>query len=707
MSGNSKLPRTKGSAYPDSLRRSKRSYTLQKFARDRNGNIAILFVFMSTVLFLFVGGAVDYTRWNSVRADMIESMDAASLAVAQLQDADGTLTPADLEEYGEKFFKENFDYETVLKTGWDIKFDLSDDAVVATCIVGKLDTFLLGVAGIYELNIDKCVEITPQGSGRIELAMVLDVTGSMGWNDSGGTRKMDSLETAVTALLDVLFEEETESNKVKIGVVPFNQHVSAGGATSWLDSWGDLDAEAPYHGARFFHVDENGVIDASTKVNHYALFDSDPRNDWEGCLESRPYPLDELDTVPGDPTTVAFLSAAMQTPSVADESDSNVRDAFANAPDIDPDLSMAILASSESSRFVPVFLPDDPDCNSSRECYSLNDVGTSSLYDADGTLDGIAWDSEWFTDPDDDPVLTFVQESAYPNPFNVGDRRITDYTIGTGFEKYVPVVHQFREVINNNATNPGFEDWLDRMRVTDEDQEYIVRSGYPGWWDPGTETYLYKFQYSENNSDQPNPQDCPEPILPLTNVRSKIDGPSNVGIMDRLTPNGGTNIPNGIIWGWRTISPDAPFTESIGPGETGPNGSEFEDWQKAVLIMTDGNNDFSDRSTHWGSSPSSYGFEVEERMGDGINEADQNGVPNMEDEADEKILRICRRMKEESILVYTIVFDVSAGSAIEDVFKSCASQPEAPYFFNAPDGSELEEAFGDIADDLVKLHISK
>ncbi len=669
------------------------------FSRDRDGNIAILFIFMSTVLFLFVGGAVDYTRWNAVRADMIESMDAASLAVAQLSDADATLTPAQLEAYGDAFFRENFDYEDQLQTGWTIDFNLDNQAVIATCITGQIDTFLLGVAGIYELDIDKCVEITPQGAGRIELALVLDVTGSMSWNDSNGVKKITSLRNAVTALLDVLFEGNPDSSNVRVGVVPFNQHVNAGGASSWEDGWGDTNGVAHYNGYRFFHVDENGVVDATRKVNHYDLFASDPDHTWDGCVEARPYPLDELDTEPGLASTTAFINAEMQTPSSSDEPDALVRSAFSSMPSINPELTTTALASADNSRFVPVFLADEPDCNNSDDC----DNGD---YSESGTVNGVAWSGFWFDDPDDDDILTFVKESNYYNRNYSSDHRFTNYNQGTPFEKYVPIVDHFREVNQGNITDVPFSDWMDKQGIKPLTgygrQEYIMRTGYVGWWDPITQTYDYRYDLpKDSSSDGPNYQECPEPILPLTNIRADIDG-AGTGIMERLVAEGATNIPAGAVWGWRVVSPDAPFTEAIGPGEAGPDGTVFEDWQKAVVLMTDGENYFGGRNTHWGSSISAFGYEIEERMGAGVDQSSE-----MENEADNKLLRICRRMKQDDILVYSIVFDVSAGSTIENIFRSCASEPNAPYFFNAPDGDQLEEAFGDIADDLVKLHISK
>lgn len=685
----------------------------RNFLRARDGNIAILFVFMATMLFLFVGGAVDYSRWNAVRADMIQSMDAASLALAQyLKVNNDDLTDAEIQDYGERFFHENFGFENQMLPGAEITFT-SDDVSITACVTGALRTHLLGVAGIKKLDVDKCVEITKSGAGRIELALVLDVTGSMGSNG-----KLQDLRDAVTELLDVLFGDNPVNDNVRIGVVPFNQHVNAGGADSWEDGWGDLNAESFYHGKRFFHVDETGAVQAATKVNHYRLYDSIPNHAWGGCVEARPYPLDELDTPPGQATQAAIIDAAMASIDSDEEPDDTMRDAFSNTPSLPHGLTSADVAAAANSRFVPVFLGDTTDCNSYKECENSNDKDDDS-----GTVGGLDWEGWWYRDPDSDNDLTWVRESDYEQNryqnnqyYLVGDREITyrDHN-SVGFDHYLPVLRYFRDVVSDTISDPDFDDWMEFNRVSTDQQEYIVRMGYVGWWNPVTNTYEYKYEWAQS-SGSPNPMDCPEPILPLTNVRNDIDGgDGSGGVIGDLTARGLTNIPIGAVWGWRVVSPDAPFTESIGPGELGPDNTTEDDWQRAVVIMTDGNNDFYGEDTHWGSAPSAFGYEFEERMGDNVSRADGHSSGHghagserrMESEADNKLLRICRRMKQDNILVYTVVFDVGFGSSIENVFKSCATEPNAPYFFNAPDGEELENAFRDIAADLVDLHVSQ
>ncbi len=667
----------------------------QRFLNNRDGNIAMLFAFMSGMLFLFIGGAVDYARWNAVRADMVESMDAASLAVAQLAASDPSLTNVELIDYGTKFFNENFKYESKVN-GFSLDFNLANKAVISTCIQGNLDTHLLRVAGITKLDVDNCVEITRRGSGRVELALVLDVTGSMNSSISG-KKKIDSLKDAVTEMLDVMYGTDPTSTNIKLAVVPFNAYVNAGGASSWQDGWSDINAMSYYHGARFFHVDENGDVDMNTKVNHFRLFDSTPGASWKGCVEARPYPLDELDIATNGFTNSAALNGAMVTPSVyiagSSSYDIRNRDAFDDAPAFA--LPASTVANSDNLRFVPVFHPDEPDCNNSDDC----DNGD---YSESGTIGGINWAGVWFDDPDDDNAHPSgnINESSYSNRYFINDYNYLNYNQGTPFAKYVKVVKYFRDVIDpaGPLSDPAFEAFMEGFGVDTSTghgygkQEYILRNAYVGWWNPATQEYDYKYDLSPSFSSGRGPNHkCSTEILPLTNVRADIENHVNA-----LTPDGYTNSANGAMWGWRVLSNEPPFEEGIGSADP-----DFDDWQKAVVIMTDGENTIENLSTHWDSGPGANGFAIESRMG-----ANMTSRTDMRNDIDNKLLRICHRMKEEGYLVYTIMFGLNSSST-ELAFRSCATAPNAPYFYNADNGADLEQAFGDIAADLVDLHVSK
>ncbi len=691
-----------GAAGHDKTKRVLRSLkpAMTRFARNKDGNIVFMFAFMVTVLFFFAGGAVDYTRWNAVRADMIESMDASSLALAQLNATQPDLTNAELKDYGRKFFEANFNYETALEPGWNIEFGLDNNAVIITCITGNIKTYLLGVAGIHNLDIGKCVEVTKKGSGRVELALVLDVTGSMG-NPIGGVDKIDSLKAAVEIMLDVMYGDEETSDNIKIGVVPFNANINAGGSTGWSSAWADTGAQAYYHGARFFHVTESGNVDLSTKVNHFNLYNSNANLTWKGCVEARPYPLDELDVAPGSAYTMAQINNLMDIPSDYQSStntqDIRNYDAFDDAPAYK--VSDAVLTASENSRWVPVFLPDEADCQYDDDC------STSSYSESGTTTYGTPWAGYMFDDPDDDNSHSSgnIDESAYNNRDFVRDQRYTNYTKGVPFNKYAKVVHYFREVLQGHISDPAFVSFLNGLSVETSPlsssnygyglQEYLLRIAYPGWWDSATSSYKGKYDLTVSTSASRGAEiDCADPILPLTNVRATVETAVNA-----LSPRGNTDVAHGAAWGWRILSPQAPFTEGIGPGD-----ADYAKWQKAIVIMTDGENVVgSDNNTHWNTTQGQYGFGREERMGSGLNTSSE-----MRDELDNKLLRVCHRMKAEGYLVYTIMFGLDSTSTA-NVFKACATLPSAPYFQDAADGDDLEEAFGEIAADLVNLHISK
>jgi hypothetical protein len=250
-----------------------------------------------------------------------------------------------------------------------------------------------------------------------------------------------------------------------------------------------------------------------------------------------------------------------------------------------------------------------------------------------------------------------------------------------------------------NVTDTAFKNFLSDLSITTTgsngygNQEYLLRMAYVGWWDPDTSTYLGKYDIAPSLSSSNGPAlSCPPALLPLTNVRATVDD-----YVDALSPSGNTNSAHGAAWGWRVLSKEAPFVEGIGEGDV-----DYEKWQKAVVIMTDGENTVgSDSYTHWNTAHGIHGYGMEERMGAGMNTSSE-----MRDEIDNKLLRVCQRMKDEGYVIYTIMFGLDSTST-EEVFKACASKPTAPYFNDAATGEDLEEAFGDIAADLVDLHISK
>lgn len=155
---------------------------------------------------------------------------------------------------------------------------------------------------------------------------------------------------------------------------------------------------------------------------------------------------------------------------------------------------------------------------------------------------------------------------------------------------------------------------------------------------------------------------CGSELLPLTTnfnaVKSTING---------LVASGWTYMPSGILWGWRTLEDNAPFSHF-----------SADKTEKVMILMTDGQNT---------------------RAKNGImhNQAGQNNKAN------QTTRDLCDAVKDEAITVYTIAYEVNDTST-RNLLKGCATV-EANYY-NAQNAGQLRKAFKDIANTLIEVRIS-
>lgn len=175
-----------------------------------------------------------------------------------------------------------------------------------------------------------------------------------------------------------------------------------------------------------------------------------------------------------------------------------------------------------------------------------------------------------------------------------------------------------------------------------------------------------------------------DPVTRLTNDRTTITNAINA-----MGASGYTHIPVGLVWGWRLISPDAPFTEGVDYTDT--------DWKKALVILTDGENTIDTESNDNKSNYSAYGHLVDGRLG-------TTNSGTFRNQLNTNTSLLCTRIKAEGIRVYSITFNVSS-STVTSLMRGCASEPGL--YFNSPSGAELTAAFEAIAQDLNNLRVSK
>jgi Flp pilus assembly protein TadG len=178
---------------------------------------------------------------------------------------------------------------------------------------------------------------------------------------------------------------------------------------------------------------------------------------------------------------------------------------------------------------------------------------------------------------------------------------------------------------------------------------------------------------------------CPTPIQPLTSdfnsLRTQIAG--------MWQWNGsGTNVAEGLSWGWRVLSPEEPYT----------TGRPFtdEETRKIVLLLTDGENVvYGASGTRNRSDYGSYNLMVNGRFGT----QDQTiGARRV----DEWVLQVCNELKNRNVAIYTITLEADT-TANRTLYSACATRPDMYYPTN--DVSALNGTFKAIGAQITAMRL--
>ncbi len=175
-------------------------------------------------------------------------------------------------------------------------------------------------------------------------------------------------------------------------------------------------------------------------------------------------------------------------------------------------------------------------------------------------------------------------------------------------------------------------------------------------------------------------------VTPLTNNVATIKR----GIRN-MKASGWTNIANGAVWGFRLISPNAPFTQ--GRSYDDPNTT------KAMVILTDGMQTMGGHAGSFNSGYSPFGFMGEPT----VQGKTRLSGSNVKQALDRKLAQVCEAAKKKDIVIYTITFELNDNST-QDMMRACATDPGK--YFNAARAAELSPVFKEIAASLGDLRIS-
>ena len=213
---------------------------VRRFARDRGGNIAVLFAIALVPILTFVGAAIDYSRLNAAKSSMQGALDSTSLMLSR-DLAQGTITAAELPAKASTYFKALYtstDAQSVSVTTTYTPSTTTTASNIQLTASGQIVTQFMKIAGFPTMDFSTKATTT-WGDVKMRVALALDNTGSM---KSDG--KMTALQNAVAGsggLIDQLSALAKNPGDVYISLVPFAKVVNVGAgnyAQDWID-WTD------------------------------------------------------------------------------------------------------------------------------------------------------------------------------------------------------------------------------------------------------------------------------------------------------------------------------------------------------------------------------------------------------------------------------------------------------------------------------------
>ena len=182
--------------------------------RDENGSLTIFSLFIFLLILLMAGMSVDLMRYELNRSALQNSMDSGVVAASSLnQGVDPVFLVKDY------VAKAGFDPDrvtvtpTISQTGGTV-----NSRSVSAYANFELDTYFMKMMGIKELP-GHAASTALEGSQILEIVLVLDISGSMGWGTKMAELKVAAKEFVTTVL------DNSDPERVTISIVPYNQQV--------------------------------------------------------------------------------------------------------------------------------------------------------------------------------------------------------------------------------------------------------------------------------------------------------------------------------------------------------------------------------------------------------------------------------------------------------------------------------------------------
>ncbi|HEV7276959.1 MAG TPA: TadE/TadG family type IV pilus assembly protein [Devosiaceae bacterium] len=273
-------------------------------------------------------------------------------------------------------------------------------------------------------------------------------------------------------------------------------------------------------------------------------------------------------------------------------------------------------------------------------------------------------------------------------------RTTTYWGYGTSTNSYKKTTTSGIVTTGPNVCNCNNEGYLSDSSYYSGSNLVRVRTCQQGLTDREIQERICKYNgasTSFGNNKGPN-FDCPDSsITPLTDAR-----PTLLSRIGSMKADGGTNIHQGVMWGFHMLSPTEPLSSGVNPYDSATS--------KVMIVMTDGENTHDGFNNMNGSRwYVAYGYPYNERLGE-----PGDTTAELQVEMDNRTTTTCDNAKARGITIYTIGLstdETSDEAKVRQMLTDCASSPDKAKFPSDP--SELKSVFSDIADELSNLRLAQ
>lgn len=198
---------------------------------DARGSSLLMLAAGLVPMMAAIGGGVDLTRAYMAQARLQQAVDAAALAGRKAMDGTDVSTAQGAVQ---KFIAFNFPAGLYQAQPLQTTLATTPEGALIVTSSTRVPTTLMAAFGLEDIAIS--AEASARRSGtNIDVVLVLDVTGSMAYDVSGGNgnpKKIDALKTAALSFLDQLDSTRTQlavsGLRVRVGIVPYSQTVNIG-----------------------------------------------------------------------------------------------------------------------------------------------------------------------------------------------------------------------------------------------------------------------------------------------------------------------------------------------------------------------------------------------------------------------------------------------------------------------------------------------